>query len=129
MHNRAIEKHYRPAIVTLVAAGALWAALIYIGPDAIPFLPSCPLHALTGIYCPGCGATRALCELARGNLQAALRLNALAVCAIPFACARALMRKPIRLPNWGWRLLVSGIAVFGVLRNIPLFPLSLLAPG
>ncbi len=129
MHNRAIEDHYRTAIMTLLATGALWVALLYIVPDAMPILPSCPLHALTGIYCPGCGATRALCELARGNLQAALRLNALAVCAIPFACARAVRHKPIRLSDWGWWLLVSGIAVFSVLRNIPLFPLSLLAPG
>jgi hypothetical protein len=23
-------------------------------------LPSCPLYALTGLYCPGCGSTRCL---------------------------------------------------------------------
>lgn len=119
----------RPTVVTVLAAGTAWAALYYLVAAAAPFLPPCPLHALTGLYCPGCGATRALCELARGHLHAALRLNALAICALPFACALSLRRTPAYLPDWGWRLIISGIFIFGFLRNIPLFPLTLLAPG
>ncbi len=32
------------------------------------YLPPCPLHYLTGLYCPGCGGTRAMMFLARGRI-------------------------------------------------------------
>lgn len=35
------------------------------------FLIPCQFHALTGLYCPGCGGTRAVLCLLHGNLAAA----------------------------------------------------------
>lgn len=39
----------------------------------------CPLHAVTGIPCPGCGLTRATWALARGEPGAAFALHPLVV--------------------------------------------------
>jgi hypothetical protein len=46
-------------------------------------VPLCPLHALTGIWCPFCGALRSGYELTRLNLGAAIRDNVLLVAALP----------------------------------------------
>jgi hypothetical protein len=45
----------------------------------------CPLYALTGIYCPGCGGLRGVNDLSHGHLGQALSSNLLLVLAIPFA--------------------------------------------
>ena len=39
--------------------------------------PPCPFHALTGLWCPFCGATRAVWAGAHGDLHLMLRCNAL----------------------------------------------------
>ncbi|WP_395159954.1 DUF2752 domain-containing protein [Ilumatobacter sp.] len=39
-------------------------------------LTSCPIRALTGYWCPGCGLTRATHHLFRGNIAQALSFNA-----------------------------------------------------
>lgn len=45
----------------------------------------CPLYALTGIYCPGCGALRGVNDLTDGHVGQAASSNLLLVLAIPFA--------------------------------------------
>ena len=56
------------------AAAGAQAALVAAG------LPGwlCPVKALTGVPCPGCGLTRATAALFRGDLSAALRTHAYA---------------------------------------------------
>ncbi len=43
----------------------------------------CILHSITGLPCPGCGMTRALCALSQGDLSVALALNPFALLAWP----------------------------------------------
>jgi hypothetical protein len=45
----------------------------------------CPLYALTGVYCPGCGGLRGVSDLSHGHLGQAASSNLLLVLAIPFA--------------------------------------------
>jgi hypothetical protein len=54
----------------------------------------CPLYALTGIYCPGCGGLRGVNDLTDGHLGAAASSNLLLVVAIPFAV--------LVLVRWTW---------------------------
>ncbi len=53
------------------------------------FAPACPFHALTGMPCPGCGATRAALALARGDVAGALAWNPLATLALVGGLAAA----------------------------------------
>ena len=54
----------------------------------------CPLYALTGIYCPGCGGLRGVNDLTDGHLGAAASSNLLLVVAIPFAV--------LVIARWTW---------------------------
>src|SRR5690348_2914513 len=45
----------------------------------------CPLYALTGLYCPGCGGLRAVNDLGNGHVAQAASSNLLLVLAIPVA--------------------------------------------
>ena len=105
------------------------AALFYVfDPVITPFLPRCPLHALTGLNCPGCGSMRALHQLAHGHLSAAFALNPLAMLALPFLAYCTWRGETPRLkPGW-IRALLAVVVLFGILRNIPAYPFTLLAP-
>jgi hypothetical protein len=109
-------------------AGVVWILFYLIDPATQSFLPPCLFHAFTGLYCPGCGATRALHRLAHGDFIAALRLNALVALGLPLGCVMAIYRKRCDLPSWWLRAFLACIALFGVTRNIPLFPFTLLTP-
>ncbi|HEV2113081.1 MAG TPA: DUF2752 domain-containing protein, partial [Terriglobales bacterium] len=89
--------------------------------------------------CPGCGSLRALHQLLHGNLAGALSYNPLMVLSLPFvvywvASQAVLLWRGEALPRrfiparWIWALLVVVLS-FWVLRNVPVYPFSLLAPG
>jgi hypothetical protein len=127
------------AVVGAAVAGAL--AIIYCFDPGDGGYPLCPFHQLTGLYCPGCGTLRAIHQLLHGNVSAALALNPLAVCLVPALIASAVWTHGIRRPtakqttssrprgafNWAWFLLLVVVA-FWILRNVPAYPFTLLAP-
>lgn len=101
--------------------------------------PPCPLHYLTGWYCPGCGSLRAIHQLLLGNFSHAWALNPLAMILLPFVfyglASQALLEvrgrglpEPI-LSGFSIRALCGVIVLYGILRNIPLYPFDRLAPG
>ena len=47
-------------------------------------VPTCMIKMTTGLDCPGCGGTRALCYVLHGDLPAAARHHVLVVFALPF---------------------------------------------
>lgn len=94
--------------------------------------PICPVHALTGLDCPGCGTTRALAALARFDVAAAFDHNALLLFALLFLAAtwvRALRFKPWPFASHPHapRSVFAIAAVFTLLRNLPLPYVSFLA--
>ncbi len=49
-------------------------------------IPLCPVKAITGLPCPGCGGMRAFRLLRGGRVDEALSLNPLSVVVIAFLC-------------------------------------------
>lgn len=114
------------------------ALLFFFDPASSPIFPPCLFHLLTGLWCPGCGSGRALHALVHFDILGALDLNPLMVISLPFlgyaAASRALLYlrgkglpRMLAAPFWGWLVLVV-IIVYWVLRNVPIFPFTLLAP-
>ncbi len=114
----------------LLVLGAAACIVLLLAPPGSPhakWLPKCLFHQLTGLYCPGCGATRALSALLHGNLKASLHNNALL---IPLgATLFVLIAKPeISLKRPVAFAIVAIVLSFTVLRNIPVAPFTYLAP-
>lgn len=121
---RALAPALAVAGLTLLATGYL----AVVDPHEPGHYPTCPTLALTGLFCAGCGALRAVHSLTRLDLAGAWDMNPLLVLAAPvlvatwFAWAgrrwlgrprRAALRAPLA---WGFFALVVG---FSVLRNVP----------
>jgi hypothetical protein len=122
------------ALAAVPAAGVLYR----YNPLQVNFYPRCFFFVLTGIYCPGCGALRAGHALLHGHLLTALDYNALLVVSVPFL-AWAVAAQAIqaltgrRIPTYQLsgreaRAILWLFIAFTVLRNIPIYPLNVLAP-
>lgn len=91
----------------------------------------CPFHKLTGLFCPGCGITRMLLELFKGNFYQAFRYNPLLFIMLPFLLfylidliiSKVKKKKPIssKIPNYLLYLLIIIFLLYGVLRNLDFF--------
>lgn len=123
-------------LLGMAAAGAT--LLFFFDPSTAGFYPSCPFHALTGLYCPGCGTCRALHALLHGNVAEAFWFNPLTVLALPLLIyllapyvAFGLGARKVSVASvparYTWVLLWT-ILAYWVLRNVPYYPFTLLAP-
>jgi hypothetical protein len=134
--SSAVEKILAGAGVLTFGAGA--ALVAYFNPTTAGFFPVCPLYSLTGIHCPGCGLTRGFHALFHGDITGALRYNALLpIFAFVFAFVFvSLVLIVVRGRGLSWRIFPPSAmygflilaAAFFVLRNLPFYPFTLLAP-
>jgi len=122
--------------IATVGAGAFLVG--YFNPTTAGFFPLCPLYSLTGIHCPGCGLTRGFHALFHGDFLTALHYNALLpifVFLFGFLFVSMLLIA-VRGRGLSWRFfspaslygLLVLAAMFFVLRNLPFYPFTLLAP-
>lgn len=93
-------------------------------------IPPCPFHSITGLYCPGCGSTRALGYLVRGLLLNSLRYNPLVLPLIPILTVGIILNFyeqftkkrlfPSRFRFEVSLLILSLVLLLTLLRNIPM---------
>ncbi|MER5477866.1 DUF2752 domain-containing protein [Streptomyces sp. NPDC002734] len=117
-----------PPVAVLGAVVGAFAYVRAVDPNRPGHYPACPLLALTGVYCPGCGGLRSAHAFAHGDLVAALHANAPAVVGyLLFAVAwsvwavRTARGLPTRVtvrPAHLWAL-GTVLAVFTLVRNLP----------
>ena len=126
-------------VIVLAAAFFAAAALLYLfftGEGEGAGIP-CVFYQITGFYCSGCGASRALRSILHLDFYQAIRYNAIFTAALPLLIAyfsalaisfirfgedRISGKIPVKIV---WVFI--GIALlYGILRNIPFF--GFLAP-
>ena len=103
------------------------------------FIP-CPVNLTTGLYCPGCGNTRALHSLVHLDILGMLDYNLM----FPFLffilawllageylnllLGRRVLWLPRRVPPILIILAAIALTAFTILRNVPFYPFTILAP-
>lgn len=123
-------------ICAVLAAGALF--LYFHSPFQHPI--PCVFYLMTGLYCPGCGAGRACYFILHGEFLKAFGYNPLMVIVLPFIGLYIVARGIDWTVTGGNHVdgkisakflltVLVVILIYGVLRNIPAFPFTLLAPG
>ncbi len=121
----------RPWVPPLaVGAGlAVGCVAVAFSDGDVSILPPCPFRALTGLDCPGCGMSRAARQLLRGHLGTALDFNVLLVVVAPlvaylylrWALGTVGVELPeLRLGRAGTAVVVTLVAAFAVVRNLPI---------
>ena len=137
MKIRYYLKRYSVAILysAIVITGSL---LIYFIDPATGHLPGCLFHSITGYYCPGCGTVRALHSVFHGQLLVGFQYNPLAVLLLPFLAYGLLLRitqlwkinflPRIALSSRFISLSLFVVLIYMVIRNIPVYPFTYLAP-
>lgn len=133
----AVSRSAAGWLAALACAGlaAVWLLRTFDPNTAGSLFPPCPFHAITGLFCPGCGITRALHALVHFDLARAFAMNALVVASLPLLAVmvvqgftqRALLPKSVARVVFDGRWWIGAIVMFGVLRNVPGF--EWLAPG
>lgn len=131
----------RAAALATGAALAGAAVLVATNDPSAPGsrFPGCAFHAATGLWCPGCGLTRGTHHLLTGDPLAALSSNVFTpfvLVAIALSWLAWTLRsfgREVRLPRPALSGAAGGavialVAVFGVVRNLPVAPFDALAP-
>ena len=123
-------------LLAVLAGVTVW--VLARNPLKTTVFPPCPLHGLTGLWCPGCGATRASYLVLNGDLASAMHFNAMWVVLAPFALyqsvafageawgVRWLRRIPMTQPVIA--ALLTMLLGFGVVRNLPFDVFEVLNP-
>src|SRR4051794_10476989 len=108
------------------------ALLAVVDPNHPGHYPVCPVKALTGLDCPGCGSLRAVHALSHGDVLGALDHNGLFVVFLPVMVLSAVLWARSRpQPAWlsarytGWAVFAVVIG-WAVVRNLPFTPLMAL---
>jgi hypothetical protein len=136
-----VEKRRRITSIIIVSVVALLTISLYyfIYPLYQQYFPKCIFHNLTGLYCPLCGTQRAVSSLLHGNILLALKDNLLVIAAVFFGIFlfATFFFKPLNRKNIYYRIIYSALflkavlyifVAFTILRNIPAYPFTLLAP-
>lgn len=100
---------------------------------------ACMINFLTGYYCPGCGAGRACYMLLHGQIYQAFRYNPLLIILLPWlivyyaACGIQWLhygkeRVSIHIPEQIPIVILVVFLIYGIVRNIEVYPFILLAP-
>ncbi len=101
--------------------------------------PRCLFNSITGYYCPGCGSQRAIHSLLHLDFAGVVSYNFLFIPAFLLIFYHYLHPVLNRIFNWKlpnifyfkstpW-IIFGFVIAFWILRNLPFYPFSILAPN
>lgn len=132
-----IEKKILIFFGILIILSGIYLITVF-NPEDVKIFPPCIFYKLTGLYCPGCGMTRATHALFNGEIMKAIDYNPLFFSFSPLFIYMAAVQiksiittgktRAIRLPYWLTVIVVIAVFAFWILRNIPYSPFTYLAP-
>lgn len=117
-----------PCLVLLIPLSIV---LLAMAPWLSERMPSCLFHEKTGLFCPGCGATRSALALSNGDWFGAMRNNVLFVSSLGlsgFWVVASVVREKFpevktlrffRFRLWFLWWILATLIAFTLLRNIP----------
>jgi len=128
-HSITVSVQARRCSLAICAMALLALGFLFlVNPAATGWVPPCPLHALTGLECPGCGSLRALHSILHLHVMQALGYNPMTCMCLPFLgcwwlwhAGRAITGRTVPVPFIRPALLwvmVAMMFVFGIARNI-----------
>jgi Protein of unknown function (DUF2752) len=118
-----VSSNFSSALLASAALAAGAIVLFAFDPSAYAFYPRCMFHALTGLDCPGCGATRAAHALLHGRVAEAFRFNPMLFAAIGVfgfalpSVARGRRPQFLERPWFAWTV-VTVLIVWWIARNV-----------
>jgi hypothetical protein len=123
----------------LIGFTGLAVLFFVLDPAKHDLFPRCLFNSLTGYYCPGCGSQRAIHSLLHLDFAGVVSYNFLLIPALLLILYHYL--RPVLNRQLNWKLpnifyikstpwIIFGvIIIFWILRNLPFYPFSVLAPN
>ncbi|MFC3877535.1 DUF2752 domain-containing protein [Winogradskyella maritima] len=109
----------------------------FIDPSDTALFPKCPFLSMTNLYCPGCGSQRAVHDILQGNILEGFRHNYLFLLLglvlgyqfyIFLKSRKGQPTENLLRQSKVTRGILILVILFWILRNIPVFPFTELAP-
>ena len=114
--------------ITALLFFCVFAAWVYFHkPGESQLLPKCIFYQVTHLYCPSCGFTRALYCVLHGDFWTAFRCNAM-IFPLILAALCIELRPRLAAKNHVVVPILVLILIWWLIRNIPLYPFTLLIP-
>lgn len=122
-------------VILLISVLSLY---LFLNPSEYDLFPKCPFYSFTGIYCAGCGSQRAIHQIVNGNIITGIQHNYLLVLVFGVLSYKTIIyflnkiytktfsdifHKPIAT-----KIILILVLLFWMLRNIRVFPFTVLAP-
>ena len=134
------SRKMRAALVLCAGAAALCGAVYLYFHDPYSYPLPCLFYLATGFYCPGCGSGRACYSILHLRFADAFCYNPLMTILLPLIGLYIAARAVDWVITGGDHIdgkqsvnvlvgILVVVLVYGILRNIPIFPFTLLAPG
>lgn len=132
-----MTKFYKIGLLIVITGLAV--LFFVLNPAEHEIFPRCLFNSITGYYCPGCGSQRAIHSLLHLNFAGVIGNNFLFIPAFLLILYHYL--HPVVNRFFKWKLpnifyfkstpwiIFAFVILFWILRNIPFYPFSVLAPG
>ena len=124
--------------ITVIVILVLLSLYFFYNPEETLLFPKCPFYLATGLHCPGCGSQRAFHNILNGNILEGLRYNYLLLLVFSVLIYNTFLYYINKFSNQEYKNIFHNskvtisilviVILYWILRNIPIYPFTELAP-